>query len=536
MSYIIKMLLLSIVMISIACQDDQPAAKTEFVALDQERGYWFGSPPFLIKKVHRAQLRIAYGFADNNRCGNRFSGRYGEQLLDSVSDTLRVWLRALNEQSNIVNNFNYELRRVRRAVHRLSLVYGWFETKPDLAIIFYCQRGRAFMQTKPFPVVHMLQATNNSNHNRMTTLRRYRTSTLLHELGHAFGLGDTYVDKTSFARRIKRYNRSTGGAHITTGMQPISVMNHHRQVALNANGALQLSADDHAGIQWLYERYISKKTKRRNCPFEYRRERTTKGCAPVYPLIHAVKQHNWTVVQELLRDDKSIDINTQDNRGNTALHYAALTTTNTKSSDLYYYLVYSGADNSIRNQKGDSAADLRQRNTTAQYTLATSIVTEIQRGETAYAAWLLSYAYHNHDANIVKRVLNDSKTRINSCGRGDMTVLEYAAYSGYAQVVQLLLQQPGVEVNKQCASGDTALHMAASMGQLEVTKLLLAHRRIDANLKNIAGDTPHSLVLASIARHRSNLKQRERLEAVESAINDYFDACVRARKVACIGG
>ena len=353
------------VMLAAACGRELPVAETEFVALDQERGYWFGSPPFLIKKVHRAQWRIAYGFTDNNYCGNRFTGRYGQQLQNSISATLRVWLRALAERPNIVDNFTYELRRVRNGIASASLGYSWFKAKPDLAIIFYCHRGRSIMRTKPIPTLHLLQASDTSTHNRMTALHRYRASTLLHELGHAFGLGDTYVDRSSWARRLRRYNRTTGGASTTTGKQPLSVMNHHRHVALAKDGALRLTADDRAGMRWLYARYLSKTTSRRGCPFGYQHERTTKGCAPAYPLIYAVKHLYWRAALMILRDDKSIDINAQDMLGNTALHYAARAT-GPESRYLYLYLISKGADDSRRNRDGDSAADLRRRHEPAR--------------------------------------------------------------------------------------------------------------------------------------------------------------------------
>ena len=371
MLHYIKILSLSIVMFGAACSGELPVAEPEFVALDQERGYWFGGPPFLIKKVHRAQWRIAYGFTDNNYCADSFKGQHGQQLLNSIGATLRVWLGALAEQPNIVDNFTYELRRVRHGrrvvlgIPSASLGYGWFAAKPDLAIIFYCHRGRSVMRTKPIPTLHLLQASDTSPHNRMTTLHRYRASTLLHELGHAFGLGDTYVDRSSWARRLRRYNRTTGGASTTTGKQPLSVMNHHRHVALAKDGALRLTADDRTGMRWLYARYLSKTTNRRGCPFEYQHERTTKGCAPAYPLIYAVKQLNWKAVLMILRDDKSIDINAQDLLGNTALHYVARAT-GPESRYLYLYLISKGADDSRRNRDGDSAADLRRRHYSAR--------------------------------------------------------------------------------------------------------------------------------------------------------------------------
>ena len=515
-----KALFLTIVMVLAACRAGH-VAESKFVALDQEMGYWFSSPSFLIKKVHARQWRIAYGFTDNNRCGNRFSGRYGGQLLVGVSSTLRVWLGALADKRNIVDDFKYELRRYRSSLHGLPLHYGWLEKKPDLTIVFYCSRGRAFMRTDPVPSLHMLRARNDSDHNRLTDLRYYRASTLLHEIGHAFGLGDTYVDRSNAARRMRRYNRSDGGAKTTTGKQPLAVMNRHHHVAIDVKGNLQLAADDRDGMQWLYGRYVAKDTKRKSCPHDYYRERRTKGCAPVYPLIFAVKQGIWRVVADLLRDDPSIDLNTQDRLGNTALHYAARAT---QGNDLYYYLLHKGADDSILNHEGYTPIDLRHKNSAVPHDLAVAIVNELMlRGAVAYATWLLDYAVHQ-DVAIAKRALRSIGAAINRSNRDKMVMLHYAAYRGGVQLLQVLLQQPTIDVNIRTNAGNTALHYAAGTGHAEATALLLAQPKIDAKLRNIAGDTPHSLVLASIARRKEKSSQRAKLMAVEEVFRDYFAA------------
>ena len=515
-----KILFLMIVTILAACHEGQ-VAETEFVALDQEKGYWFSSPSFLIKKVHARQWRIAYGFTDNNRCGNRFSGRYGEQLLASVSSSLRVWLGALSAKRNIVDDFRYELRRYRSNLRGLPLRFGWLEKKPDLTIVFYCQRGRSFMYTEPVPSLHMLRAVDNSDYNRLTDLRYYRASTLLHEIGHAFGLGDTYVDRSRLARRLRRYNRSDGGARITTGKQPIAVMNRHHHVALDAQGDLRLATDDFDGMQWLYGRYVAKNTKRKSCPHDYYRERKTKGCAPVYPLIFAVKQGVWRVVDDLLREDTSIDINTQDRLGNTALHYAARAT---QGNDLYYYLLHKGADTSIRNQEGDTAAELRRRNTAVPRDLAVAIVNELkQRGAVAYATWLLNYAVRK-DVAVAKRALRSMGVAINRSNRNELVMLHYAAYHGSVQLLQVLLQQPAIDVNIRTNAGNTALHYAAGAGHAKATALLLAQPQIEAEFSNATGDTPHSLVLAKLAHQKEKSPQRAKLVAVEEVFRDYFVA------------
>ena len=511
-----KILFLTIVTVLGACREGH-VAETKFVAFDQERGYWFGGPPFLIKKVHARQWHIAYVFADNNRCGNRFSGRYGEQLLAGVSSTLRVWLGALADKQNVVDDFRYELRRARPA--RFPLHYSLLEKKPDLAIVFYCHRGRSFMRTNPVPSLHILRASDDSDHNRLTDLRYYRASTLLHELGHAFGLGDTYVDKSKLARRLKRYNHSDGGAKTTTGKQPIAIMNHHHHVALDNKGGLRLAADDRDGMQWLYGRYIAKDTKRKNCPHDYNHERSTKGCAPVYQLIFAVKHGVWRVVDDLLSDDADIDINTQDELGNTALHYAVRAT---QGNDLYYYLLDKGADDSIRNHAGDTAAELRRKNTAVPRDLAVAIVNELKlRGAVAYATWLLDYAVRR-DVAVANRALDSIGADINRSDRSKMVMLHYASNSGYVRLLQLLLQQPGIDVNLRSALGNSALHFAAVTGHTKATELLLSQPGIDVNIRNMNGDTPHSFVLFVIAYQKGETPQRAKLVAVEEIFRNYF--------------
>ena len=65
---------------------------------------------------------------------------------------------------------------------------------------------------------------------------------LVHELGHAFGLGDTYVrDRTP----------STGGLAFTMGKQPAAVMAARFPGALPAPFAL--GEDDRNGIIYLYK-------------------------------------------------------------------------------------------------------------------------------------------------------------------------------------------------------------------------------------------------------------------------------------------
>ena len=143
-------------------------------------------------------------------------------------------------------------------------------------------------------------------------------------------------------------------------------------------------------MQWLYARYISKQTKRSSCLLRIDVNGRRKAvCLPILlsmPLSKAIGHWCMTCC-----DDKSIDINTQDKLGNTAC-----TTQHRRQAmragDLYLYLVAQGADDSLHNRDGDSAARLRRQNTTAARTLAASIVAELTAREqptTLLGCWLM---------------------------------------------------------------------------------------------------------------------------------------------------
>ena len=191
----------------------------------------------------------------------------------------------------------------------------------------------------------------------VSDLGKYRLTTLHHEIGHAFGLGDTYVDLKRSASWRGRYNVSDGGDAGTVGNQPISVMNWHYLIALDSAGELQLGDDDISGINWLYNYYVAKTISSRGCPTSYHYERSTKGCIPRYPLIFAVKQNNFAIIKRLLHFDSTINVNQQDELGNTALHYAA-NAQKIHGRTLYHYLISKGASTDLKNNNGKTARDL----------------------------------------------------------------------------------------------------------------------------------------------------------------------------------
>ena len=135
---------------------------------------------------------------------------------------------------------------------------------------------------------------------------------LVHELGHAFGLEDIYVEGL---------RQSTGGLAFTRGKQPASVMasvNHH----LFIHSPFGLGEDDKNGIIYLYK-YLHEDHPADDCFFpDYVRVEWDGRCCPQYPLIFEAKYGSFETVRRILRDDRTLDVNARDASGFTALHHA----------------------------------------------------------------------------------------------------------------------------------------------------------------------------------------------------------------------
>ena len=362
-------------MLVASCHLDESVNEIEFVALEQETT-WGARLGFLInygaliKKVHHPKITIDYGFSDNNHCQKQFTGQYEQQITDSISRSLTVWLAPLADQGQIVSKFEYRyqktypsFRNLLRFAIRREFIYplwGVFGGKPDLSVIFYCQAGRslAMISADSYATINMYQlGIEITNMKGVSDLKKYNLTTLHHEIGHAFGLGDTYVDNKKKASWRSRYNVSDGGDPRAVGTQPISVMSSADLIALDPAGKLQLGYDDIAGMKWLYNYYVAKTIRSRFCPADYRYESSTRGCTPRYPLIFAVKQNNHIIIKRLLLYGKPIDVNQQDELGNTALHYAA-SLQKIHGGIIYHYLTSKGADPYIKNNNGVTPYDL----------------------------------------------------------------------------------------------------------------------------------------------------------------------------------
>ena len=285
----------------------------------------------LISKVHAPQWKIAYRYGAECKPADRQNGK---ALTESISASLRTWLKPLKElrlERPIVDRFVYELwpdYDPNQAVNLEKVL------ATHLRVTFECTQATSVAQIsrgKP-PGVVIREGTE---------ITPWLLNILTHELGHTFGLADTY-ERPGFMR-------SRGGLHSTTGNQPTSVM----AVARNYGGSI--SEDDKRGIVWLYK-YFYEDLKSDDCFFaDYVFEEEPRGCRPKHLLIFETKHSPPGHALQLLKDDPTIDVNAQDVGGMTALHYAAMYE---KEAVVKALLDHKDIKHSLKSKEGQTPLDI----------------------------------------------------------------------------------------------------------------------------------------------------------------------------------
>lgn len=290
----------------------------------------------LITKVHEPAWKITYHYGAECKPEDR---QNDEALTEAISASLRTWLeplKELNPDRPIVDSFVYELwpdynPNQPKDLERLRTI--------DLQVTFECTQARSGAQINRGypPDVVMRQGTE-------TTF--LLLSALIHELGHAFGLADTYD---------KGYGimQSRGGLHRTAGNQPASMMamagHFHRETPIT------IGEDDKRGIVWLYK-YFYEDLASDDCFFaDYVMEEEPRGCIPKHPLIFETKHNVPKYSLQLLDEDPTVDVNAQDVGGMTALHYAVMYE---KEEVVKALLAHEDIKPSLKNKQGETPLDI----------------------------------------------------------------------------------------------------------------------------------------------------------------------------------
>ena len=288
-----------------------PPATQGFMALEHERGQPVDT---MIDKVHAQHWDIAYRYGDECPPEERNNDK---ALTAAVTEALQMWLQPLRDYAKrpIVADFRYLLDA--------GLHAG------DLSITFHCKRGQSGAAVSRGGRPHI------SMRNGVQVTPAFM-SVLVHEMGHTFGLADTYLRGVDWGKP----ELDKGGPDSTKGTQPSSIM--AGASGFHRDGGM-LGRDDKVGIVWLYKRRYEG-LGLRDCFFpDYELEKEPLGCRPQYPLIFALKHGAEVQAIIVLRDDEGLDVNVRDADGMTALHHAVLNkytrvvTALLQRADLRYY-------------------------------------------------------------------------------------------------------------------------------------------------------------------------------------------------------
>ena len=248
----------------------------------------------MMDKVHELHWDVAYSYGDDCLPEERNNA---EALTAAVTEALQMWLQPLRDYAKrpIVADFRYRLNADRRAV--------------DLSVIFYCKLGQSSVGVGPGapPEINMRDGVQ---------VTPAFMSFLVHEMGHTFGLADTYLRGVDWGNP----ELDKGGRDATKGTQPSSIMagdTHTRDGGM-------LGRDDKNGIIWLYKATYEG-LGLRDCFFpDYELEEDPLGCRPKYILIFALKHGVEVHAILILKQDEGLDVNQRDEDGMTALHHAVL--------------------------------------------------------------------------------------------------------------------------------------------------------------------------------------------------------------------
>ena len=392
----------------------------------------------LIRRVHKAEWVIGYRYMDN--CPPK-SRNNGQAIEEAITTSLRAWLkpvRDLNTGKPVVDDFRFvpDFEIKDRAELKLY----------DLRIYFYCDFGESSAlvgaDDSVSPAIKLHRGTFVDNHFKFS---------LLHEIGHCFGLLDTYP------RNIpgEEFQVSRGGIGRTIGHQPGSVMS-----GLNVPlpWPTRISQDDANGIVWLYKFY-HENLPLEDCIFpDYELEKSPDGCRPKSPLIFEIKHGREDLALEVIHDDKDTDINAKDGDGMTALQYAVI-----KGYPKLIAKLLAHPDIEVNSTDGN--------------------------GLTA-----LHYAVQHKNESAVKALLAHESIDVNIKDGQGLTALHHAV-KGYPTLVVRLLWHEAIDVNITDGNGLTALHHAVLQRDPDTVEVLLGHKDIDVEVKDGQGRT--ALQLAS---------------------------------------
>ena len=327
-----RILLLSLFLFGVfqACKSRPTDTAAGKFAAKYSDDFW-GESKRLIQAVHEREWTIAYTISPRCDLNKLPADRVFE---DAISRAIQLWLEPVKKVAEKLNkSVEVELNYLKLTAQLTKTVDFYIkqlqkeqkllvENNTKLHIIFSCLRRRsnASIDVYERPSIRIYSTPSDQHWAKQSgTIGNspFSFGVLLHEMGHAFGLQDTYPP------------RDAG--------QPASLMS----CSLTGNA---LGEDDIKGIQWLYRYAHAKESIPKETPCFFADYEPQKGqkfgrCAPKHSLITLLKQaeaHDHLGKTEvaariLEKAAKAIEthlssdvnkVNAQDEDGNTALHLA----------------------------------------------------------------------------------------------------------------------------------------------------------------------------------------------------------------------
>ncbi len=268
----------------------------------------------LILKVDKPQWKIGYRFAVN--CPEDFRQKEPE-LKAAMTTALQMWLEPLRKMQParpITDDFLF-LRQADFHGNEDKIVDHAALRELDARVTFECRIAGSIARIR-------LAASPEVYIRKGTDINKLFMSSLIHELGHAFGLEDTYVMGKPPPGSNLPLMKNTGGLDFTVGTQPASMMGGG--CSSGDASTLDITEDDVRGILWLYK-HFHEGLPIEDCFFpDYVLEEAPRGCIPTYPLIFELKYGYPDCAIRMLNEDPKLDVNAQDDSGLTALHHAVM--------------------------------------------------------------------------------------------------------------------------------------------------------------------------------------------------------------------
>ena len=464
----LKILLVIFVMVS--CKTARTGGDTKFIAYvnhDDYRRFIHGKNT-LIKRVHKESWDIFYQVDELCPASRKTADTY-RILREHIERAIKLWLAPLKEIANrpIVDKFIFHKDKG----HQYE----------EISFVFECKEGRPNIILPDMDITIKEFSVHNTDR-WLTPDLPYLTVSLLHELGHAFDLADTYKSNAG------RFSApSSGGVTKTMGNQPQSVMS---SIGCKIGGEYVICIDDKRAIKWLY-RYHYEGLDPTNCPPEFVYEelvyqgRKAKGCVYKHPLITEVRQKHLVGARRLIDDDKELKINAKDKQGYIALHY--LSAIHGELTDKDYedhnspinrltrrILNYPGIDLNITDNHGNTPLH--------------------------WAVW-----WGSAKCRWVESLLSRKETETDIQNKYGETALHFAGKLGRDKCITHLFRRTDIDPNiKEHRAGNTPLHEAAKNGHTEVVKMLLARRGINRNIRNRGNKTARQL--AELNGHEETVK------------------------------